>query len=447
MLANDIMKVIGVMVLSYVINMTVAGIVQIIGMAVGGGVGQIFSSTLDGGSYLDILEATTDALGNTLGISSILGAAAGMFALLILRGKKLFTTDITHVNGKCNIFALLKLFMLIMGISFLTSLIMYGADLILKGADGSASSALDEAVGGLLRTPAGILYVVLFGPIIEEIVFRGGIMRYLERYGANFAIVISSLAFGLYHIILFQAVFAFFCGLILAYTAGRFSLKWAVLLHILNNGISSVFSLTDMPEFLQWSIFGGCFLISVVVLIFDRARFRHQRQAGAPVAILDVLGSIAGTANAYKVYSYGQGAPSGAPYGQPQPPYGPAQAQAPYGAPAQAPYGQSASGDTPYGQSQTPYGSAQAHSPYGAPAQAPYGQSASGGTPYEQPQPPYGVAPAQTPYGPAQSPYGAPTQAYPVEKPHPYKIAFSNPLMIIILGVVFLLGLATVFLM
>ena len=482
MLANDIMKIIGVMVLSYVINMTVAGVVQVIGLFAGGidWASSLFSS----GSYWDIANAITEGMGNAMGVSAILGAAAGMFALLILRGKKLFTTDITHLNGKCNILELSKLFMLIMGLSFLTSLVMYGVDLLL-GDGGSASSAMDDAVGGLLKTPSGILYVVLFGPIIEEIIFRAGIMRYLERYGANFAIVISSLAFGLYHIILFQAIFAFFCGLILAYTAGRFSLKWAMLLHILNNGISSVLSLTDIPEFLEWSIFGGCFLIAVVILIFDRGKFRQQRQAGAPVAILDVLGRMPGAAGAHGYGApygpaqspygaaaaqapYGQGAPVGAPYGPAQPPYGAAAAQVPYGqgapvgapyGPAQPPYG-AAAAQVPYGHGApvgAPYGPAQP--PYGAAAaQAPYGQGAPVGAPYGSAQPPYGAAAAQAapygqgapvgaPYGPAQPPYGAPPQIPPAGKPHPYRIAFSNPLMIIILAIVFLLGLATVFLM
>jgi hypothetical protein len=108
-------------------------------------------------------------------------------------------------------------------------------------------------------------------------------MRKLEPYGANFAIVVSSLLFGLYHLILFQAVFAFLVGIVLAYTAGRFSLKWAMLLHMLNNGVAvlSIVGGSDVATVMTLC-FMGALVVAIVVLIVKRRLVLAQATAGAP---------------------------------------------------------------------------------------------------------------------------------------------------------------------
>lgn len=79
------------------------------------------------------------------------------------------------------------------------------------------------------------LYVGIFGPITEEILFRGIIQRSLRPYGRNFAILCSAFVFGLYHGNLLQSVYAFAVGLVLGYVASEYSIVWAMVLHIFNN--------------------------------------------------------------------------------------------------------------------------------------------------------------------------------------------------------------------
>lgn len=79
------------------------------------------------------------------------------------------------------------------------------------------------------------LYACLLGPVAEEILFRGLVLRSLQPYGKKFAIVISSLLFGLYHGNLMQAPFAFVVGLVMGYVAMEYHIGWAVALHLINN--------------------------------------------------------------------------------------------------------------------------------------------------------------------------------------------------------------------
>lgn len=79
------------------------------------------------------------------------------------------------------------------------------------------------------------LYTCLFAPVVEEIVFRGLIMRGLEKYGKWFAIVASSVLFGLFHGNPAQSPYAFAVGLVMGYVAMEYNLLWAMVMHMINN--------------------------------------------------------------------------------------------------------------------------------------------------------------------------------------------------------------------
>ncbi len=82
-----------------------------------------------------------------------------------------------------------------------------------------------------------LLYATLVGPVAEELVYRGFIMRGLERHGRWFAIIMSSLIFGLMHGDLQQSLFTIGAGLVFGYVAMEYSLKDSILLHIFNNAV------------------------------------------------------------------------------------------------------------------------------------------------------------------------------------------------------------------
>ena len=85
------------------------------------------------------------------------------------------------------------------------------------------------------RSSMYFLYAAFMGPLVEELVMRGGIAYRLQKYGKVFSIIFSAIVFGFFHMNFVQGVFAFLVGIMLAYIAIEYSFGWAVFFHILNN--------------------------------------------------------------------------------------------------------------------------------------------------------------------------------------------------------------------
>ena len=98
----------------------------------------------------------------------------------------------------------------------------------------SAMASLESATAGI-NTFSMFLYMAIFAPIFEEILFRGLILRNLLPYGKKFAILASSFLFGMFHGNLLQSPYAFLVGLVLGYTAVEYSISWAIVLHMFNS--------------------------------------------------------------------------------------------------------------------------------------------------------------------------------------------------------------------
>lgn len=83
----------------------------------------------------------------------------------------------------------------------------------------------------------GILLYGIVSPIIEEIVFRGGVYnRFRRNYGIYVSVIMSSLIFGLYHGNLSQSIYGAFMGLFLAWVYERFGgLIYPILVHVAAN--------------------------------------------------------------------------------------------------------------------------------------------------------------------------------------------------------------------
>ena len=120
---------------------------------------------------------------------------------------------------------------------------------------------------------AMFIYASILGPITEEIVFRGALLRGLEKYGKLFAIIVSAVLFGAFHSNLIQGIFTTLAGLLLGYVAIEYSIKWAIVFHIINNlvlgdilgSILSYFSLGTQSIInyilLILAFFGGIFVL------------------------------------------------------------------------------------------------------------------------------------------------------------------------------------------
>ena len=104
---------------------------------------------------------------------------------------------------------------------------------------GYSLSTTTDSLNDMKPSLTMFLYTAFLGPIVEEIVFRGVVMKNLAKYGKCFAIVLSAALFGIFHGDISQGFFAFCCGLLLGYIAMEYGIGWAMAFHIINNFLIS----------------------------------------------------------------------------------------------------------------------------------------------------------------------------------------------------------------
>jgi uncharacterized protein len=120
--------------------------------------------------------------------------------------------------------------------------------------------------------PASIAGLILVAPVLEELLFRGIILRgLLSRYKPWQAILASALIFGAAHMNLYQFVGAGLMGLVLGWLYLRFRSTFpCILLHGAYNGTLLMLSILgdnsgaeafDIPAGVAWSIAFACALL------------------------------------------------------------------------------------------------------------------------------------------------------------------------------------------
>lgn len=112
------------------------------------------------------------------------------------------------------------------------------------------------------------LYVCIVAPIVEELIYRGVILRKLLPYGTHLAIVLPAVCFALMHHNFYQGLSAVLGGLVYGFVALRYSLAAAICLHIAKNTVSTVLPLLEKGgELGAWATLLLFFIASVFVLI------------------------------------------------------------------------------------------------------------------------------------------------------------------------------------
>ncbi len=106
----------------------------------------------------------------------------------------------------------------------------------------SLASALTE--GPLGWRALFILVVVFVGPLFEELIFRGVLWRSLRARGAVTSILVTSLAFALYHGDPAQAIGLLPLALLLGVLRRAGAIAPCVLAHALNNAVATLLALT-----------------------------------------------------------------------------------------------------------------------------------------------------------------------------------------------------------
>ncbi len=132
----------------------------------------------------------------------------------------------------------------------------------------SAATESKTLIGIILN----VLTIAIVAPIFEEIAFRGIILHTFKQYGTRFAILASSMLFGLLHGNITQSLFAFILGILLSkLTLKAKSILPAIFIHVFNNAMALI-----TVEWMLLTIFAFLFIVGVWVLIKNRTLFKKD---------------------------------------------------------------------------------------------------------------------------------------------------------------------------
>ncbi len=168
------------------------------------------------------------------------------------------------------------------GIVFLcpAMLLSSGIALILNfiGLRDTQTSSLPHTAGGMA---VYILLVCFISPIVEELFFRGIILKSLQSFGKLYAILFSAAIFSITHYSLYNLIYPFLVGCILAFIAFKYGIGVSIIIHIFNNFIAliSKFSVPGFQIFLLFYLIIGSF---VTVLMIPKIQKEVQLLFNAP---------------------------------------------------------------------------------------------------------------------------------------------------------------------
>ena len=208
------------------------------------------------------------------GMSFIMGALGIGYLFLYFR-KRLNEKQMFASKKKMTAKEFFPILCVFMGVQLVADPIFMGMEYLFNLFGYTMESSLLEASAGATSWIM-ILFSVIGAPLFEEIIYRGFALNAVQKYGKVFAIVISAVMFGVMHMNIPQAVFAFMMGIVLGYVATEYSIAWAILLHMINNGFGElfVFLTKDCTEVVQniiyYSMMGALTLAGVFFLWKNR---------------------------------------------------------------------------------------------------------------------------------------------------------------------------------
>lgn len=127
--------------------------------------------------------------------------------------------------------------------------------------------SVDTATSSVLTNVLFIIAIAVTPAIFEELLFRKAIMNYSQKIGSGFAIIISAIVFGLIHMNVGQAIFAFLLGIVFGIIYNKTkNIMYTIILHFLNNGYAVLLQIFMNNESVTSII--NVFVIASMVLGF-----------------------------------------------------------------------------------------------------------------------------------------------------------------------------------
>jgi membrane protease YdiL (CAAX protease family) len=163
------------------------------------------------------------------------------FLVLWLRRKHIINLQSMFSMKNTSVIFFIPMILIISGLGILLSEVSNLTTRILPMSD-SWVKAFSSVLGDDSAPWKGILAVVVVAPIVEEIIFRGMILRgFLKHYSVRKSIFLSALLFGIVHMNPWQFVTAFVAGIILGWWYVKTeSIITTIFGHALNNGMNFI---------------------------------------------------------------------------------------------------------------------------------------------------------------------------------------------------------------
>lgn len=190
---------------------------------------QTITSAVKSGQFHEMALSSTNE-----GACMIAATACGITFLACFFRKDISESCLFQSNRKMTGGRFWLLTSVFLGCQLIFSLVSVLLEAGLNAIGLSAMSSIEQASATGLNGST-LLYAGIIAPIVEELVFRGFLMRYLEKHGKVIAVVLPAILFGFMHCNLPQGIFATCVGLILGYVAIEHSVIWSIALHLINN--------------------------------------------------------------------------------------------------------------------------------------------------------------------------------------------------------------------
>lgn len=198
--------------------------------------------------------------------------AAVFFLILYMKNKQEIKSTYQY-SKQLSLKKLMTALFLLLGWNCLLS----SVDVCFEKITGLTLQAPMDSSAGNVNPFVLFLLIGIFPGVVEEILFRGILFRYLRKHGFTFAMVTSSLIFGLAHMNFLQFFFATGMGMICCYLFEKTGkMRYGMILHIINNSFAILYILLGWKQSTT-SIVEGIgavlFLVGALILKMKRITF------------------------------------------------------------------------------------------------------------------------------------------------------------------------------
>lgn len=220
------------------------------------------------------------------GWSYIVAIVIGVLIVCFWKGRGYWKKEVFEKKNPMTAGNFFQLLCVFLSVQLVFMLVVNVMEWLLNLMGFTAMAAIDLA-SSTSTTFSMFLYAGILGPISEELLFRGVVLRTVRPWGKQTAIVVSALVFALFHGNVAQIPFAFAVGLVLGYVTAEYSIIWAIALHVINN-LVIVDLIGRLPlevsVIVSNTVIIGAAVVALVLLIVRRRQvaefFRENRCSG-----------------------------------------------------------------------------------------------------------------------------------------------------------------------